>query len=156
MASHTYEESKSIARKTIIILAIVTVVEVLLALLGKGFIIDGFELPLLIMGGIMIILSLYKAYLIIFEFMHMKYEAKGLVRTVLFPLILLVWAVIAFVWEGGYWGQQRASLPQADVKTEINDHSHDAQDDMHQEATHEVDTQHNATEETMENGSEDH
>ena len=37
----------------------------------------------------MIIMSIVKAYLIIFEFMHMKYEIPGLVKSVLLPTLLL-------------------------------------------------------------------
>ena len=58
----------------------------------------------------MIIMSIVKAYLIIFEFMHMKYEVPGLVKSVLLPTLLLVWGAIAFTWEGSYWGNTRQSI----------------------------------------------
>jgi len=104
---HSYEKSKKIATKIIIVLGIITIVEVLLALLGKGYLIEGVHFPLIVVGGIMIILSLVKAYLIVYEFMHMKYEVPGLVKTVLLPTLLLVWAVIAFFMEGKYWNNSR-------------------------------------------------
>ena len=107
---HSYEKSKKIAVKTIIILAIITVVEVLIALLGKGYLIDGVHISLIWMGLIMIVLSLTKAYLIVYEFMHMKYEVPGLVRSVLLPVGLLVWAVIAFFAEGNDWKKRRGML----------------------------------------------
>lgn len=105
---HSYDESKKIASKTITILAIITVFEVFFALLGKGYIIHGFHLPHVLVGGAMIILSIVKAYLIIYEFMHMKYEVPGLVKSVLLPTGLLIWAIIAFTMEGDYWKNRRS------------------------------------------------
>ena len=118
MSHITYEESKGLATKTILILAVITVGEVLFALLGKGYLVSGFHLSHILMGGVMITLSAYKAYLIIYEFMHMKYEVPGLVRTVLFPTVLLVWAVIAFLAEGNYWNNSRTNVKNP-VKTEV-------------------------------------
>ncbi len=123
MGHHTYEQSKSIATKTILILAAITVFEVLFALLGKGYLISGVTLPGWLTGGMMIVLSIVKAYLIIFEFMHMKYEIPGLAKTVLVPVLLLVWGAIAFVWEGDYWNTRKAKqhtkkeLKQKDIKS---------------------------------------
>lgn len=105
--AHDYQGAKKIALKTIIILAVVTVVEVLVALTGKGYIIHGYHAPKVVMNTLMIGMSLYKAYLIVFEFMHMKYEAKGLRLSVLLPVLLLVWAIIAFLYEGDAWKGNR-------------------------------------------------
>ena len=116
MSSHTYEESKSIATKTIILLGIITIVEVVIAYVGKGIIDIGLQdimspkLLTVLLGGAMIILSLYKAIKIVFEFMHMSYEAPGLSKTVLLPLLLLVWGVIAFLWEGTAWKGYRQKI----------------------------------------------
>ena len=120
MSAHTYEESKGIARKTIIILGIVTIIEVVVALAGKGYLIPGwvpyewsvggFPLGRAIMYLAMITMSLYKAILVVFEFMHMKYEVKGLMRSVLLPTALLIWAIIAFFMEGNYWKNTRADI----------------------------------------------
>lgn len=116
MGHLTYEQSKSIATKTILILAVITVFEVLFALLGKGYLIHDFYISGVIVGGVMIILSVVKAYLIIYEFMHMKYEVPGLVRTVLFPTILLIWAIIAFLYEGSYWGNSREMVKSTKIE----------------------------------------
>ncbi len=45
---------------------------------------------------LMISRSLYKAYLIVFEFMHMKYEATGIDDECSVPVGLLIWAIIPF------------------------------------------------------------
>ena len=105
--AHDYQSAKKIALKTIIILAVVTVVEVMIALTGKGYIIHGYHAPKVIMNTLMIGMSLYKAYLIVFEFMHMKYEARGLMMSVLLPIGLLIWAIIAFLYEGDAWKGNR-------------------------------------------------
>ncbi len=110
MSHLTYDQSKTIATKTITILAVITVFEVLFALLGKGYLVEGFHIAHWITGGVMIILSIVKAYLIVYEFMHMKYEVPGLVKTVLLPTLLLVWAIIAFLAEGDYWNNSRARV----------------------------------------------
>ena len=107
MGHLSYEDSKKIVLKTILILAGITVAEVLFALLGKGYIIEGVHIPGIIVGLVMITMSIVKAYLVVFEFMHMKYELKPLVRSVILPLGLLIWAIIAFLWEGTYWGDRR-------------------------------------------------
>ncbi len=106
----SYEASKAIANKTIIILGIITISEVIFALLGKGYIIEGMHFPLIVISGVMILMSIVKAYLIVYEFMHMKYEVPGLVKTVILPTLLLVWAVIAFFWEGADWNKRRTLI----------------------------------------------
>lgn len=108
--AHDYESSKKTAYRIITILAIITIGEVAFALVGKGYIIEGWHVPIAIMGGVMIILSLVKAYLIVYEFMHMKYEIPGLVKSVLLPLFLLVWAIIAFLYEGNAWKGNRTTV----------------------------------------------
>lgn len=110
MSHLSYEEAKKTAFKGFVLLGIVTVVEVIIALLGKGYIIDGFHLPRAIMYLAMIILSLYKAYFIVYEFMHMRYEVPGLVKSVLLPTLLLIWAIIAFFSEGHTWNVWRANI----------------------------------------------
>lgn len=108
--AHDYTGAKKIALKTIIILAVVTVIEVLVALTGKGYIIEGYHAPKVIMNTLMIGMSMYKAYLIVFEFMHMKYEARGLMLSVLLPVCLLIWAIIAFLYEGNAWKGNRVKI----------------------------------------------
>ena len=108
--AHDYEKSKKLALWTIILLGIITLVEVAIALLGKGYLIKGIHAPLWLMGGAMIALSLYKAYKIVYEFMHMGHEVRGLRLSVLLPMLLLVWAVIAFFNEGTAWLNYRTKI----------------------------------------------
>ncbi len=105
-----YEHARKAVFRGMWLLAIVTVVEVLVSLFGKGHL--GFEpkgmtVILAIVGLALIVLSLYKAYYIVYNFMHMGHEVKGLRLTVLLPMLLLVWAIIAFFQEGDAWKQNR-------------------------------------------------
>ena len=105
-----YATAKKAVFKGLILLGVVTIAEVVVALLGNGHIIPGFFLPKIIFYPIMIIMSLYKAYFIVYEFMHMRYEVKGLAMSVLLPTLLLVWAIIAFFQEGSSWGARREQI----------------------------------------------
>ena len=114
MSTNSYEKSKKIALTTILVLAGVTVAEVLIALLGKGHLkflsetdYTQYTVGAILMGLAMAGLSFYKAKEIVFEFMHMKYEIKGLYMSVLLPTLLLVWAIIAFLYEGNWWKDLR-------------------------------------------------
>lgn len=48
-----------------------------------------------------IILTGAKAFYIIAEFMHLKYEIKNLIMTIGIPALLFVWFIAAFLWDGG-------------------------------------------------------
>jgi cytochrome c oxidase subunit IV len=104
----SYEEGIKVVNRGFILLGVITIGEVLIALVGNGHIIPGFTLPKLFMYPLMIGLSLYKAYWIVYNFMHMAYEVKGLAMSVLLPCCLLVWAVFAFFYEGSSWESRRA------------------------------------------------
>ncbi len=119
MAGHqTYEEQKALVFKGLMLLGAITIVEVVVALLAKGHLIHGVKfsegfghyLYMLLMIGF----SLYKAYFIIFFFMHMAYEVRGLALSVLLPTALLVWAIIAFFQEGSSWGARRELIKEKD------------------------------------------
>jgi cytochrome c oxidase subunit 4 len=108
----SYEESKKHVVKGLVILGVITLIEVFFSLIGKGDLLGFFsesapKLTLLITGLIIIVLSIYKAYYIIGDFMHMRYEMRGLAMSVILPTLLLVWAIIAFLQEGGSWGKRR-------------------------------------------------
>jgi cytochrome c oxidase subunit IV len=103
----SYEEGKKVVTKGFFLLGAITILEVMIALVGNGHIIHGFTLPKMVMYPLMVGLSLYKAYWIVYNFMHMAYEVKGMAMSVLLPCCLLVWAVIAFFQEGDSWGSRR-------------------------------------------------
>lgn len=113
MAHLSYEESKKRVVYGLFLLGAVTLVEVIVSLFGKGHIIKGVDDSLVvavIAGMVIIVLSAYKAYFIIYEFMHMKYEVKALAMSVLLPTMLLIWAIIAFFQEGNSWKNRREQI----------------------------------------------
>jgi cytochrome c oxidase subunit IV len=83
--------------RTTLILAIVTIVEVV------GVLVYPDDAPKMLVNLFVIILTLMKAYYIVAEFMHMKYEYKNLVLTILIPCLFFIWFIIAFLWDGASW-----------------------------------------------------
>jgi len=49
------------------------------------------------------ILTLAKAYYIVSVFMHLGDEVRNLIMTIVVPLCLFVWFIIAFLWDGDSW-----------------------------------------------------
>ena len=93
-----YKKDVSSVMKMIIFLGILTVVEVAFALAWNNM--GGPKRPLNI---ILIVLSLVKAVCIMGVFMHVSHETKGFKYTILIPFTFLIWAIIAFLWEGNCW-----------------------------------------------------
>ncbi len=128
MAEHrTYEESIKFVYYGLGLLAFITLIEVGVSLFGKGHIWEGAKgNPWVLYGAgfLIIVLSVYKAYFIIYEFMHLGGEAKGMAMSILLPVLLLVWGVIAFMQEGGSWGARRElideknALPAQDINND--------------------------------------
>ncbi|MTB53263.1 cytochrome C oxidase subunit IV family protein [Lewinella sp. W8] len=115
MANHlSYEDSVKGVWKGLGLLAIVTLAEVFLSL-GKAM--ESLEEYTWVIYGLaflIIVLSIYKAYFIIYEFMHMGYEVRGLALSVLLPVLLLVWALVAFFNEGSAWKNNREEINERD------------------------------------------
>lgn len=49
---------------------------------------------------IFVIMTIVKAAYIVGEFMHLKYEAKFLMWSIIIPMVFVVWMLVAFVYEG--------------------------------------------------------
>ena len=101
-----YSTSVKRAFNYIILLGVITIFEVFFALFGKGYI-GGVHLPTTLIVLVMIGLSAFKAYCIVKEYMHMGYEVRSFAMSVVLPTLLLVWGIIAFLWEGETWGDRR-------------------------------------------------
>ena len=87
------------------ILLVVTLVEVFIGMklshsLNKGLIITIF------LG-----LTLFKAGYIVAIFMHLGDEFKDFIVTVLVPLVLFVWFIIAFLMDGTFWLHMNNTTP---------------------------------------------
>lgn len=46
-------------------------------------------------------MTIIKAYYIVSVFMHMKYEVKALVWSILLPMIFVIWLIVALLIESG-------------------------------------------------------
>ena len=113
MGHGNYEEAKKLVWKGCGILGLITLIEVAVSLFQKGHIIPGMEQLSIVMYGaafIIAALSAYKAYYIIYKFMHMGHEVPGLRMSVLLPTGLLIWGMIAFFQEGSAWGERREQI----------------------------------------------
>jgi cytochrome c oxidase subunit IV len=74
------------------ILGIVTAIEFFLA----------FTMPRgILLYSVFIGLTLIKAFYIVSEFMHLKYEVKSLIWSIMIPVILVIWLIVALLAEGG-------------------------------------------------------
>ncbi len=91
--------------KTTVILSVITIIE-----LGMGL--GMYALPMaeglkLFLKGVIVILSLAKAFYIVGVFMHLGDELKNLIMTIIVPLLLFVWFIAAFLYEGNSWKNLR-------------------------------------------------
>ncbi|TAM94444.1 MAG: hypothetical protein EPN39_17320 [Chitinophagaceae bacterium] len=85
------------------ILLVVTIVEISLAFL---YYFTSFP-PRMLLNIIFICLTVVKAFYIIGEFMHLRHEVSTLIKVFLIPLLLLLWAITAFLWDGNSWKHMR-------------------------------------------------
>jgi cytochrome c oxidase subunit IV len=61
----------------------------------------------LFVKGVIIILSLAKAFYIVGYFMHLRDEIKNMIMTIVVPLLLFVWFILAFLMDGESWRNLR-------------------------------------------------
>ena len=118
-AHMSYNDQKKMVIYGLKLLGAITIVEVLFALLAKGYLIPGVEFQGFMHYVYMLAMvaaSLYKAYFIVYNFMHMAHEVPGLRLSVLLPMLLLVWAIIAFFQEGSSWGKRREVIKQKNME----------------------------------------
>ena len=57
--------------------------------------------------GMVCILTLAKAYYIVSVFMHLGDEIRNMIMTIVVPLILFLWFIAAFLWDGTSWRNLR-------------------------------------------------
>jgi cytochrome c oxidase subunit IV len=77
--------------KVAVYLFLVTVVEFIVAFtLGEGG----------LRTSLFVIMTIVKAFYIVAEFMHLGHEVKSLRWSIIMPMILVVWLIIALLMEG--------------------------------------------------------
>src|SRR5215470_10216603 len=88
------------------ILLIITLIE-----LGLGISLYALDLPeglrMHLIKGVIIILSLAKAYYIVSVFMHLGDEIRNMIMTIVVPLMLFIWFILAFILDGNSYKHLR-------------------------------------------------
>src|SRR6187455_2664039 len=106
---HSDDEFKKRVRKTTILLSVITVIELGIGLtiytIHKGP--DPSHLLVLMFKGMVCILTLAKAYYIVSVFMHLGDEIRNMIMTIVVPLLLFVWFIIAFIVDGNSYKNLR-------------------------------------------------
>ncbi|HRB68566.1 MAG TPA: cytochrome C oxidase subunit IV family protein [Chitinophagales bacterium] len=97
MSDEQYNSSVKAVWSATAILSVVTVVEVIVALTV------GHLMPKVLLNSFFVIASVAKAFFIIGEFMHLKYEKRVFMLSLGLPLAFLIWTLIALTIEGNYW-----------------------------------------------------
>ena len=90
------------------ILLILTIIELGLGLaiyqLDKG---DPSPMLILFIKGVISILTIAKAFYIVSVFMHLGDEIRNMIMTVVVPLMLFIWFIVAFLWDGNSFKELR-------------------------------------------------
>jgi cytochrome c oxidase subunit IV len=96
----TYAAAKKEVKKVTIYLTIFTIIELILGYMlflnhttwGSGLV--------LFVKGVILIFMIVKAFYIVAYFMHLKHELKNMIMTIVVPLTLFIWFIIAFLADG--------------------------------------------------------
>jgi cytochrome c oxidase subunit 4 len=106
---HSDEEFKRRVKKTTILLSVITIIELAIGLtiysLNKGD--ANRDFLILAIKGIVCILTIAKAYYIVSVFMHLGDEIRNMIMTIVVPLMLFIWFIIAFIYEGNSYKNLR-------------------------------------------------
>ena len=92
------EENVKRIWKTFWVLLIITIIE-----LGLGLLMYATDFPAwldLAIKGVIVILTLAKAFYIVSIFMHLGDEIRNMIMTIVVPLMLFIWFIAAFLWDG--------------------------------------------------------
>jgi cytochrome c oxidase subunit IV len=113
--------------KTTIVLSVITLIELALGF-GIYFMHKSPDYShglVLFIKGVIVILSLLKAFYIVGVFMHLGDEIRNLIMTIVVPLLLFVWFIAAFLIDGNSWKVLRnthgRSIPQTEQKQVVPD-----------------------------------
>ncbi|MCY7311355.1 MAG: cytochrome C oxidase subunit IV family protein [Bacteroidota bacterium] len=106
---HSDEEFKRRVKKTTILLSVITIIELAIGLtiysLHKSDVNRDFLI--LCIKGVVCILTIAKAYYIVSVFMHLGDEIRNMIMTIVVPLMLFIWFIIAFIYEGNSYKNLR-------------------------------------------------
>ncbi len=112
--------------KVTIILSVLTIIELAFGFLMMGMA-DGLGKHFI--KGVIIILMLAKAFYIVGYFMHLRHELRNMILTIVVPLFLFVWFIVAFLtdgnsfkndrnrWDSGHEQRSKEPMPKQDEST---------------------------------------
>lgn len=135
----THGGGTSEIKKVTIILSVLTIIELALGFWMIGMESEGLRLAV---KGAIIILMLAKAFYIVGYFMHLKHEIKNLIMTIVVPLALFIWFIIAFLTDGNSFRNLRNTYDpyfkeQSTIKVEKKEHgTQGATTGAHADTTH--------------------
>lgn len=114
--------------RTFWILLVLTIVELVLGYIMISIESSGVRLAF---KGAIIILMLAKAFYIVSYFMHLGSEIRNLIMTIIVPLSLLIWGIIAFLYDGHSYRENRNTYDaytreRMETKVENVDSKHEA------------------------------
>ncbi|HAO45326.1 MAG TPA: cytochrome C oxidase subunit IV family protein [Ferruginibacter sp.] len=108
--AHAPAEGTGRIWKVFWLLSVVTIIELVL---GFGLAKHWYGEPetshtmILFVKGVICILSLAKAFYIVSVFMHLGDEIRNFIMTIVVPLLLFLWFIGAFLWDGNSWKNLR-------------------------------------------------
>ena len=106
--THHHAPSEGTGRiwRTFWVLLIITIIELSLGL--TMYLAPGMPSWMhLFIKGVICILSLAKAFYIVSIFMHLGDEIRNMIMTIVVPLMLFVWFIGAFLWDGNSYRTMR-------------------------------------------------
>lgn len=59
-------------------------------------------IPHLLVVSVFVGLTIFKAFYIVADFMHLRHEVKALIWSIILPLTFVVWFIVAMLTEGDY------------------------------------------------------
>lgn len=101
--SHEHVSNTKRIWNVFILLSAVTIVEVILGILKPDVLHFNKFLAMNLLNWIFILLTIYKAYYIVWAFMHLEGETSSLRNAIVAPLIILIlYIMFIFLLEGDY------------------------------------------------------
>jgi len=131
-----HHQNKNEVRNVTIILSILTIIELVLGFwmmdMKEG------STARLATKITIIVLMLVKAYYIVGYFMHLKHELRNLIMTVAVPMLLFVWFIIAFLYDGNSFRNLRNNYDphfkeQSTIKKTPTEHKPEHKESGHEE-----------------------
>ena len=134
-----HHENKNEVRNVTIVLSVLTIVELVLGFMMMKM--EDGSIARLATKMTIVVLMLAKAYYIVGYFMHLKHEIRNMIMTIIVPLMLFVWFIAAFLYDGNSFKKLRNNndahyKEQSTIKVEKKEHGTSHGTEQHKDATH--------------------